>query len=276
MSRVLIAAIHNGELAEAPTAGVLDRLTKTHAQWTTCEISEQPPLQPQVDEAALASWATVQWGLEQQWRHYLAGSTSDRRSLVSRIGEAWWRMHIRLSGRFASRIWRSRQVEAFVTSKHLSSWQRFRANEAYTGLLVLESDAVWLEGSGEGVAQIMQLVGDSSVPAYVNIAGGFDPHTIDIEHLGEPAGDFAHVVRMKRAVTNTSCAYAINRSMAELLVYYAKAHPDHAVLGIDWLLNAAFLDAYAKKSPVSCWHAQPPVLGHGSLTGVTRSWHPDR
>ena len=46
--------------------------------------------------------------------------------------------------------------------------------------------------------------------------------------------------------------------------------------GIDRLLNAVFLEVLAEGTSLICLHADPPALIHGSLAGVTRSWHPDR
>lgn len=274
MSRVVLAAIHNGELTQAPAAVVMGELALANPTWICTEISEQPQMKIPPNRQELRAWARMQWRLEQQWRNYLTGKS--QRPLLSRAGELWWTLRIALNPRFARRAWRSRQIESFVTAKHIQAWRSFLANPGVDELLVLESDAVWRKDSQPRIGHIVEFLGESTEPMYVNVAGGLPLRSIGIEHVVTPESQAGGIQRMTRAVTNTSCAYLINRALAESLIEHIANFPEHGQLGIDWLFNAMFMDAAEHERQISCWHARPPALDHGSLTGITKSWHPER
>ncbi len=111
-------------------------------------------------------------------------------------------------------------------------------------------------------------------PTYVNLAGGLNVKDLKIKHLMHSA--IPGFVLFSSPVTNTSCAYAMNREAVRRILSFLADSPRNAELGIDWLFNAFFLQAVAEGASVTCLHADPPALIHGSLAGVTRSWHPDR
>ena len=276
MPNLAVAAIHNGELPESPAAKVLANVSVTFPDAVVREISEQPEIQWTPDKAALKRWAGLQWSLERRWRKYLDPSGAVMRGAAAKAGEIVWRLRLASNASFAARAWRTRQVEAFVGAKHQRAWSDFLQQSDAKTLLVLESDAVWKDSSAPDLLAITRLLDATTAPAYVNIAGGLEMRQIGIEHLSEPAQEHPMLVQMTKPVTNTSCAYGINRLMARQLVDHLAKHPEHGELGIDWLFNAVFLDAQSRGEVIECWHAQPPALGHGSLTGVTESWHPGR
>ena len=267
---MLLAAVHHGELATAPAREVIDALTGAGLVDAVVEVTEQPPLDPAIDRQALLRWRGRQRVLERQWRAYL-GTDRPWSSALGHGGQALFRVRLETVPSFAEKAWRARQVESFVTAKHIAAWRRL-ADGPQDLLLVLESDAALTPDSVADIRAVGTAARGSAL--YVNLAGGLDGASIGIGHLHrERIGD---VVRLAKPVTNTSCAYLVDRGLVTGMLDFLDRNPGAARLGIDWLVNAYFLDAEQRDASITCLHADPPVLLHGSLTGVTRSWHPDR
>lgn len=276
MAHLLVAAVHNGELTTSPAQHVIDQLTEHKFEVAVGEFVDQPPISVAAADSTLLAWGRMQWEIEHEWRQYLLGRNDQSRPLLSRINEAWWRLRITISPGFALKAWRARQIESHVSAKHQHAWSAFLEDEEAQLLLVIESDAVWLQTSRHGLQEIVNLLEQTHMPGYVNVAGGLALDSLGIQEFDDFGSPSSGLRSMNRPVTNTSCAYMINRPMASALLGHLHTHPEHAQLGIDWLFNAYFLDAWNSEQGIVCWHADPPVLGHGSLTGVTESWHPSR
>ena len=275
MPGLFIAAIHNGELANSPAAIVVSQVEALFPGSRVQEVSQQQGFEDLSDLVALREWSSRQWVLERRWRNYL-GRASRLRGLLARIGKQLWRVRVAYQAAFRDRAWRIRQVEAAVSRKHQAAWKDFLASDLDL-VLLLESDATWTPESAAGLSTAVELLTCKS-PGYVNLAGGLSARELSIAHLRPSVSGAAPpgFLRYLPPVTNTSCAYLINRPMAELLLNQCRTHPTSSALGIDWLVNATFLEAQETRIEIECWHADPPVLIHGSTTGVTKSWHPDR
>lgn len=267
--RLAVAAIHNGELEHSPSAAVLSALRPlTHSY---IEVSEQQPFTDSPNRGELLRWRRRQAHLERRWSAHIE---QPAQALKSSFGSMVFRFRIQTSKSCLSDAWLTRQVEKAVTAKHIAAWRAFAETET-DELLVLESDAV-LTPSTEHVVQDLVNRQDR-LPRYVNLAGGLDPLTIGIHHLRiteSNAGANNGLSQFRVPVTNTSCAYLINRDMTRNLLSHLESHPMDSELGIDWLFNALFLASEPKS--ITCIHAEPPAIGHGSMTGVTQSWHPNR
>ena len=269
-SSLFIAAIHNGELPQAPARQLIDNLGDLTHQ--VIEVSEQEPFKTEVNVTSLREWRRAQSKLEGRWAHYRERPAND---LARTLGRALFDINIKLSATARNNAWHVRQVEQAVTSKHIAAWRAFHAADDEE-LLVLESDAVETKNTHATIEDLLEHPAEA--PRYVNLAGGLDPDAIHISHLQEPAkAHNEHVRRYRKPVTNTSCAYLINRPFVELALQHLENSPEDDRLGIDWLFNSIFLyQAEANNTPIECWHAEPPVIVHGSLAGVTKSWHPNR
>lgn len=268
MTDVLLAAIHNGELPTSPAQGLIDAMGDVV---TLFEVSDQPPLRSDVDRQELARWADKQWELEARWRRYL-GRDSSLRTLKARLGKKFWHVRHALNSRRMHETWRSRQIENFVASKHIIAWRHFLSSTSSV-LVVLESDATLLAETRAELLRFLKGV-DRAQPVYINLAGGLESSALGIADLRVA---FDHGAwRYERAVSNTSCAYLVTRPMAELLLNHLADNPSDAVLGIDWIFNGVFLANALAVPPIACFHADPPVVGHGSRLGLTQSWHPHR
>lgn len=268
MPSVLLAAIHNGELSRSPAQVVVDEFREDEVVQRVIEVRDQPALSDAPDLTALRAWRRQQRLFEEHWRVYL-GQPPHR--IRAAAGEAAFSVRSRLSRAFLADAWRARQVERFVTAKHIQAWRALQSGGEDL-LLVIESDAVIGSHSTEVLNQVAEVAGDG--PLYVNLAGGLAWSDIAIDHLAGRRDRF--LVPFTNAVTNTSCAYVINRPFAEAILEFIERDPSIESLGVDWVVNAFLMDVSEHGQTVECWHADPPALGHGSLTGVTRSWHPDR
>ena len=269
-SSLLIAAIHNGELSQAPSRELIDELGGLSSQ--VIEISEQPPFEAAANTANLKNWRRNQSQLEVRWVNYRERSAN---KIATSIGRLVFDTRIALSPSARENAWTIRQVEQAVTAKHIAAWRALDASTAQE-LLVLESDAVRTDQSRTTIEELLDRPVD--VPRYVNLACGLDARSIGITHLRDQTR--THINRLqhyRKAVTNTSCAYLVNRRFVGIALSHLDSAQQDAQLGIDWLFNAIFLDqAQSEDRTIDCWHAEPPVIVHGSAQGVTKSWHPNR
>jgi len=262
-----IAAIHNGELDQAPARLIIEALRDESA--STLEFTEQEDFDAFPDVLELSAWRRRQGELETQWSQYRDQPRSD---LVSTLGRAAFEAKLRASATRRSDMWKVRQIEKVVTAKHIRAWRDFLASTD-AELLVLESDAGLTDDTTAAIGRLT--TSPATDPRYVNLAGGLDIHDLGIDHLiGNAWPVDASLMEFHRPVTNTSCAYLINRPMAQLLIDHLHQAPADAELGIDWLFNATFLANQGTR--IQCLHARPPVIIHGSLHGLTTSWHPQR
>jgi len=267
----LLAAIHNGELAQSPAQEVINELSTKGEVDDVIEVSDQPPLQPLIPSKELLEWRRCQGQLEKRWRAHL-GQSSKWIDQASVLNKALYRARLGLSRDFLSQQSMARQVEKAVTAKHVTSWQRF-LDSSHDLLIVMESDATVTDRLGQSLRTIKQ-VAQFDQPMYVNIAGGLEAAYLKIDTLTQSS--IPGFLSFVRPVTNTSCAYAMNRNLAHRILSFLADSPQSTKLGIDWLVNAFFLEVQAEGTSLTCLHADPPALIHGSLAGVTRSWHPDR
>lgn len=267
----LLAAIHNGELAQSPAHRVIEGLSAAGEVNEVIEIHEQPPLEPRIPTRELLEWRQSQGQLEKRWRAHLDRSSIwiDQASILNQV---IYQSRLGFSKDFLSRQSMARQVEKAVTAKHVASWQSF-VESYHDVLIVMESDATTTDLLIPALKTVKRAMQDDQ-PTYVNIAGGLDARDLKIDHLMH--GSMPGFVSFSRPVTNTSCAYVMNREFAHPLLSFLTDSPKSTDLGIDWLFNAFFLELMAKDASVRCLHADPPALIHGSMAGVTRSWHPDR
>lgn len=269
-----MVAIHNGELASAPAAVTVERISDLVPDSVTLEVSDQAALSAVVDLEELHAWGTTQWALEREWRRY-RGVSSMWRQMLAWAGHAWWITRLRISPIFRESAWQARQIEQRVTRKHVDAWRALVASDCGAALIV-ESDATWIPDVSNRVAEIAREI-DPFTPTYVNVAGGLSESRIRTASL-RLGGDHLGVGLMTyaRPVTNTSCAYLITRTLAGKFLDSLEGSGDLAALGVDWLLNWSFMELTARGCVIMCAHAEPPLLIHGSQAGLTRSWHPAR
>jgi GR25 family glycosyltransferase involved in LPS biosynthesis len=272
--KLLIALIHNNE-QEMPSRRVSDELKSRIVGTNFLEVFEQANFSPQADFPKLLHHLKTQLRIEDSWRQYRG-----KQSYVSRLkaGVNFIRKLLLLSSlsNVRKREWHIREIECAVSLKHQTAWQQFQESDS-DALLVLESDAAWIEDASEEIAELLDLLPGSG-PTYLNLAGGLELEQLGIELLTKTmeVAPRPNTKAFSKPVTNTSCAYAINQDLADSFLSYIKSFPEQESLGIDWLINAVFLELARQRQEVTCVHSYPPILHHGSMTGISSSWHPGR
>ena len=267
----MLAAVHYGELPQSPAQHVVQELITSEVVHDFIEVTHQPGLVTTPNIPELLAWRHDQRLLEHQWRDYL-DTASALQDFAANVNEHLYRIRLRLDRNFRFSQWQSRQIEKFVTAKHIQAWRQF-IDSSSSVLVVIESDATLTPDSFRGVTDAVAKLSVGE-PTYVNLAGGLNREDISIELLA--ASQENGMTEFTRPVTNTSCAYAVNRAAGLELLSFLSTVPKASTLGIDWLINSFFMNQTSAGNSIRCFHSQPPALLHGSLTGITQSWHPDR
>jgi len=266
----MLAAVHYGELPQSPAQHVVQELVASKGAHEFIEVTHQPDLVTTPNIPELLAWRHDQRRLEHKWRDYLDRANA-LQDFAANVNEYLYRIRLRLDRNFRESQWRARQIEKLVTAKHIQAWRQF-IDSSCAVLVVIESDATRTPGSVGGVADAVAEL-SAGEPTYVNLAGGLSQRDISIEHLA--SSQVNGMTLFTRPVTNTSCAYAVNRDVVLGLLSFLSTNPEASTFGIDWLFNSFFMHQTSTGNKIRCFHSQPPALLHGSLTGVTRSWHPD-
>ena len=267
----MLAAVHYGELSQSPAQHVVQELVTSEVVDEFIEVTHQPELVTTPNILELLVWRHSQRLLENQWRDYLDKANA-LQDLAANVNEHLYCIRLRVDRNFRCSQWRIRQIEKYVTAKHIQAWRQF-VDSSCSFLVVIESDATLTPDSIKGVTDALAEL-SAAEPAYVNLAGGLHRENISIEHLAGSQVD--GMTEFTRPVTNTSCAYAVNRAVVLELLSFLSTDPEAGSLGIDWLINSFFIHQTSAGNNIRCLHFQPPALLHGSLTGITQSWHPDR
>ncbi|MCX6403869.1 MAG: hypothetical protein NT032_08265 [Actinobacteria bacterium] len=161
------------------------------------------------------------------------------------------------------------QIERFVTAKHVKGL-RDSANLGATITFILEVDAIAHENSTWQIEEIFNVLSTySEHPTYINIAGGLLNYEIGISQLASSFSNSVDIFTL--AVSNTSCAYAINEIFLSDFLKFVDSNPNILDFGIDWVYNSFFL---ISENKIACFHSSPPALSHGSFTGKSESWNP--
>jgi len=271
---VLVVIIHNNE-EQIPAKLVVENLVRGMPDVSVLEVHEQGSLSTDINWSILKDHMKNQFRLEDEWREYRGAQSLKRRLLAG--GNLIYKLSFLLTSRKKRREeWKIKQIEHAVTLKHQNAWKQFSASTATT-LLVLETDAIWIKDESEALTKFLSAI-DVSKPTYISLAGGLDIELLGIDSLiiNRPNLSPDNSLLFSRPVTNTNCAYAMNQPMVKLLLKHLESHPGTESLGIGWFINSAFIETVSKGTEVICLHAWPPVLLHGSMNGVTKSWHPNR
>ena len=273
-SKLLIVLIHNNE-NENPSREVAENLMHGINGTDLVEVSEQADFSQKIFLSQLFRHLLMQVRIEDLWRTYRG-----KQSVISRLKAGinfFYRILLLLvRPKIRRREWRIREIEIILSLKHLTSWQIFQQSDA-SQLLVLENDAAWIEDESKEIPQLLELLTGTS-PTYLNLAGGLNLKELGIELLIETLDESPrkNSLTFSKPITNTSCAYAVNRPLVNSFLSHIENFPEQKSLGVDWLINGVFLKMTDNSIDVTCVHSWPPILHHGSMTGISNSWHPGR
>lgn len=268
-----IAIVHNQDATR--NAAILPRLDQLTAALELggpvmqFQAGAQPEARPHGVRLGLVR-DFLHFQLQRDWARYRLHETkSPVRALRGFIKDCS-RKYLR-SSEEATRSLRKHAIEALVTDKHIRLWQQFLDTEMRY-LIVFEDDAVFRDTSIENVLSLRARLAleASARPIYIDLAGGCIPAELGIDHL--LAEQDTHFRRYRKPVTNTACAYLVNRAMVTLFVEHLVRHPWLRLISIDWLMNKLFILSDLQEDQALCLHADPTVFVHGSTTGHYFSW----
>lgn len=271
-----IAIVHNNEAERVDRVRTSIMRFSQHLPLTSCirEFSWQAETEP---HSALTAFrrdlmCRNAW---RRWAQYLGRQNS-----------YWWAaaslaravLTTYLSPTALKKFARRSAVEMQVTSKHLRAMEQFVESE-HQYLLVVESDVVlppFCEKRFVDVVLPLLNTIDSSQEIYLDLAGGLDIDALGIRSLIKTSVTTTSGVRLDflKPVTNTACAYLINRALCVKFMKLIVARPKLRILQIDWLINELFM-SIGDAVQVACFHFSPPIFCHGSLTGEYVSWQKD-
>lgn len=161
--------------------------------------------------------------------------------------------------------YRGALIEQLLTDKHIRVWTTFLDSDAEV-LMVLEDDAVFHADSLDGLIALIQRLGPTIThPIYVDIAGGFPLRKIVDSRIGAAA--WPGVTEFPMPFTNTTCAYLATRSLVAAMLEHVTWDGELRSMGPDWLINELMMRCH-QDEPILSFHTDPPVLSHGSLTGI--------
>ena len=271
MKKILVALIHNhneerNSRIRPSIQRLVDRL-QNDFEVDCREFSHQPELIPQPKAIAFCLEALHEV-LDQRWRHYIDDRPKSILKIVRNLRKTAFRYIANTDGE-ADRRCRAGTIAAFVTNKHMKAWNTCLESEAEY-LIVVEDDAVFRDDSIERIASLADFVSDVERPIYVDLAGGFPISTLKIGHLAQDRR--GGLTRYRKLVTNTACAYLLNRKMIDRSMQFLLARPHFRLVAIDWLINWMFMELEKTGTHGACFHMDPPALQHGSFTGDFDAW----
>lgn len=273
MKKTAISLIHNkNEERNCRIRPNIERLSKRllDAFEVNCrEFAYQPDLKLHPKMIAFLRECLYEV-LDRRWRRYIDGRPKSVLKIARSLRKAAF-LYLRSNCGEVDRRRRSSAIDAFVTSKHLRAWDACIESEA-DYLIVLEDDAVFRDDSIEAIMSVLGVVSgiETEGPIYVDLAGGFSVAALRIGHLVQDRCD--SLTRYRKMVTNTGCAYLLNREMIERSMCFLLARPHYRLIALDWFMNRMFMEFEKTGVQGICFHADPPALQHGSFTGEFGAW----
>jgi hypothetical protein len=262
---MLVILIHTNEAERLRHARpALARVTSLFPESRYLEVFEQPAIVP-VPAATAIRRRLAQYVVARQWARYngapvRGGVRFAADALKSGVNAVKGAANGRLRRRFA--------LETILANKHIESWRRLIDSDQRFAILA-ESDAVIADDAYAGIAALGAVLPADDRFFYADLAGGVDPATLGLAEMTvERIGPYAH---LSRCATNTTCCYAISRSMAAAFLNIHNRRPPFFDFTPDWLINAMFLTVTREGGSIECWHAVPPVITHGSASGIVSS-----
>ena len=271
---IFIALIHNNNMERnAYIRPQLDKMANTLSSVIISErmdISFQPEIKPHGIGMALLRDAMYK-KIDREWYKYRLLKPPLLVLDMARFLKISFMKYI-VNKNNIGFIWQKKSaVEVIVTEKHIRAWGGFLDSDA-DFIMCLEDDVVF---NSDSVEKIKDLIGlllkkDVDTQIYVDIAGGCKLDELRIDNLQSSENDFFKFY--KKPVTNTACAYLMNRQLAVTFHSIITRRPWLRLLGIDWMMNSLFVSMENNKIKSFCMHSVPSIFKHGTTTGEYVSW----
>lgn len=268
---VFVGLVHNNQATRNDyVVPRLQAMCRTIGGQFAC-VGWQAPRQPHSLRLALQR-DLIYLALEIRWARYrrlsaLAPLRVLKSYLFGRLARYVARDH-RLTA------WRSMSfIETAVTAKHILAWQLFLETDAHH-LLCCEDDLIFRDDSVTRLTGLLDsLAGRDADLLYCDLAGGLEIEVLDVGRLVETRTGDRTVYRPP--TTNTACAYLLSRGLAAEFMRQITLRPKLRLVGIDWMMNAMFMDLVGRDVDASAIHFSPTLFGHGTFSNDYISWQHD-
>ena len=273
MNNIGIGLIHNNNFERneilIPNLKLLQENLKKDYRVDFIDISYQPTIKPHSLNMAIRR-DYMYWKLNRQWSKYRLihnrNIILDSMLQLIKIIEKY----LKNSSKNNSKNRKTSFMETIVTDKHIRSWSILAKKNDY--LLIFEDDAVFDETSIEKIRNLISniLLQKLDSYIYVDLAGGFSIDDLQIHQL-EADRDNKYIYYNK-IVTNTSCAYMLNKNLVLFFLDQLRLKPGLRHMGIDWMVNALCIELENEIDSAFCLHSYPTILTHGSTLGTFSAW----
>jgi hypothetical protein len=269
-SSLLICLIHNNNqdrnfLVRKNIDSLVEALSNFFLTHTT-EVSYQKKIAPHNMSMALFRRYKYQL-LEHRWRAYRDQGKSLLLFLYNFI-KAFYKDFLY---RNPDRCKNSSAIEVIVTDKHIRAWDQFLESDS-DYFLVLEDDVIFVDDSIDRFCRLLKKIQqyEEINALYVDLAGGVSSDELGIEKLTLTREE--GLIFYQKPVTNTACAYLVNRTTVSQFREILMDFPSHRLIGVDWMMNQLFIDMVKSSQKVICIHSDVPIFRHGSASGAFSAW----
>jgi hypothetical protein len=161
---------------------------------------------------------------------------------------------------------RTSAIEMNLTDKHIRAWGKFVDTDA-SYLIVFEDDVMFKDDSIEKLNNLLKTLSGNNLnkACYVDLAGGYQIADLLVDSLEESRNRLYR--RFRKPITNTTCAYLINRQLAAIFLEILTQKPWLRLIGADWLINTLFIEMERRGINADCLHFEPTIFKHGTTSG---------
>ena len=256
--------IHNNDLSRRHLRFELKEFLTTY-NIETIEIYDQP----QYDN--LTSIVVKYWRTQKicfvQFLELLENTKNQKERIKLLLSNLIKSSKALFSKTFLENLDRKKQIELFVSNKHIRAWQLFNINHLSKYALIFEDDVVIKDTSRKRLQNLINKLQNSdsnhSELVYYDLAGGYPlKDLLRLNHLSQNP-----LVKLDHIKTNTACAYLLNKTAVSF--WLDKLRSKNNRLSIDHLINSLSRNCDLN---ISCFHYENPIFIHGSFTHHCNSW----
>ncbi len=153
-------------------------------------------------------------------------------------------------------------VATVISQKHVRSWE-ITMDLDLDAALILEDDAILNSERINVLEDALREIASSS-PIYINLAKA---NNLRSYRLSKFQSEKCSTQWLKALIADSTCAYLINRSSAEILLSEYRRSPSIDSLGIDFVASDIFL----RSQKITVLHSETPPFINGTLLGTYKS-----